>query len=140
MNGAIYDSTFNLFFKLQVREVLRRRARDAPLRADVAVGEIGLGAAARRVYSASFLSDGRAGADRVWWALLALPAAVLIGFAFAAAGLAATTYMRGWQDFDFVQLAMLPLFLFSTTFYPLSTYPGRCSWSSSARRSTTAWS
>jgi len=49
---------------------------------------------------------------------------VLIGFAFAAVGLAATTFLRGWQDFEFVQLALLPLFLFSTTFYPLSTYPG----------------
>ena len=55
--------------------------------------------------------------------MLALPAAVLIGFAFAAAGMAATTFMRSWQDFDFVQLAILPLFLFSATFYPLSTYP-----------------
>ena len=32
--------------------------------------------------------------------------------------------MRSWQDFEFVQLAVLPLFLFSATFYPLSTYPG----------------
>jgi lipooligosaccharide transport system permease protein len=31
--------------------------------------------------------------------------------------------MRSWQDFDFVHLAVLPLFLFSTTFYPLTTYP-----------------
>jgi lipooligosaccharide transport system permease protein len=58
-----------------------------------------------------------------WWAVLALPAAILIGFAFGAVGLAATTFLRGWQDFEFVQLVLLPLFLFSTTFYPLSTYP-----------------
>jgi lipooligosaccharide transport system permease protein len=57
------------------------------------------------------------------WAVLALPAAVLVGFAFSAVGMAATTYMRGWTDFDLVQLVLLPLFLFSTTFYPLSTYP-----------------
>jgi lipooligosaccharide transport system permease protein len=57
------------------------------------------------------------------WAVLALPAAVLIGFAFAAVGMAATTFLRSWTDFDFVQLAVLPMFLFSTTFYPLSTYP-----------------
>jgi lipooligosaccharide transport system permease protein len=37
--------------------------------------------------------------------------------------MAATTYMRGWTDFDLVQLVLLPLFLFSTTFYPLSVYP-----------------
>jgi lipooligosaccharide transport system permease protein len=48
---------------------------------------------------------------------------VLIGFAFAGVGMAATTYMRSWKDFDFVVLATLPMFLFSTTFYPLSVYP-----------------
>jgi lipooligosaccharide transport system permease protein len=37
--------------------------------------------------------------------------------------MAFTSFMRSWQDFDFVQLAILPLFLFSTTFYPLSVYP-----------------
>lgn len=37
--------------------------------------------------------------------------------------LAATTFMRSWKDFDFVILATLPMFLFSTTFYPLSVYP-----------------
>jgi lipooligosaccharide transport system permease protein len=58
-----------------------------------------------------------------WWGLLLLPACLLIAFAFSAAGMACATFMRGWQDFDYVQLVLLPLFLFSTTFYPLSTYP-----------------
>ena len=56
-------------------------------------------------------------------AILAIPAATLIGFAFGAAGMAATTFMRSWQDFDLVMLFMLPLFLFSATFYPLDVYP-----------------
>jgi len=57
-------------------------------------------------------------------ALLALPACLLVALAFAAVGMAAATYLRSWQDFDLVQLAVMPLFLFSTTFYPLSVYPG----------------
>jgi lipooligosaccharide transport system permease protein len=64
-----------------------------------------------------------AGAVTSWWALLTLPAAVLIGLAFGGAGLATATYMRSWKDLDLVQLAVLPMFLFSATFYPLSTYP-----------------
>jgi lipooligosaccharide transport system permease protein len=56
-------------------------------------------------------------------ALLAIPAAVLIGFAFAAVGMACTTFMRSWQDFDLIQLVTLPLFLFSATFFPLEVYP-----------------
>ena len=61
------------------------------------------------------------------WGMLALPAAILIGFAFAATGMAATTYVRTWADFEIVQLVLVPLFLFSATFFPLSTYtPHRC--------------
>ncbi|MGH3422937.1 MAG: ABC transporter permease, partial [Streptosporangiaceae bacterium] len=57
------------------------------------------------------------------WAVLDVPAAVLIGFGFAAIGMFGTTYMKSWQDFDYVILASMPLFLFSATFYPLSVYP-----------------
>ncbi len=61
------------------------------------------------------------------WGFLALPAALLIGFAFAAMGRAATSFMRSWQDFDLVNMISLPLFLFlflfSATFYPLDVYP-----------------
>src|SRR5207244_672961 len=62
------------------------------------------------------------------WGILALPAAVLIGFAFAGAGLAATSYMRSWTDFDLVAAAMVPMFLFSGTFFPLSRYPEWFAW------------
>ena len=59
------------------------------------------------------------------WAILCLPAAMLIGFAFAGAGMAATTFMRSFVDFDYVNIALLPLFLFSGTFFPLSQYNDR---------------
>jgi lipooligosaccharide transport system permease protein len=57
------------------------------------------------------------------WVLLAVPAALLVGFAFGAVGMAATTFMKTWQDFDLIQLVVLPLFLFSGTFYPVDAYP-----------------
>ena len=53
---------------------------------------------------------------------MAVPIAALIGYAFAALGMAATTFMRGWADFEYVPAATLPLFLFSATFYPVSAY------------------
>ena len=37
--------------------------------------------------------------------------------------MAATSFMRTWQDFDLIQLVILPMFLFSATFYPIETYP-----------------
>ena len=57
------------------------------------------------------------------WVVLAVPAALLVGFAFGAVGMAATSFMKTWQDFDLIQLVVLPLFLFSATFYPIETYP-----------------
>ena len=76
------------------------------------------------IYSAAFLVTMLAFGDlQSWWAVLALPGAVLIGYAFAGVGLAATTYMRSFVDFDYVNMAMIPLFLFSATFFPLARYP-----------------
>ena len=125
MNGAVYDSVFNVFFKLRYAKTYDA-VLATPLSApDVAVGETTWALLRGATYSAAFLVVMAVlGLTPSWSAVLALPAAVLIGFTFAAVGLAATTFLRGWQDFEFVQLALLPLFLFSTTFYPLSTYPG----------------
>jgi len=63
-----------------------------------------------------------------WWGLLALPAAFLIGFGFAGAGIAAVTWMRTWQDFDIVQLVMLPMLMFSAVFFPISVLPDAIEW------------
>jgi lipooligosaccharide transport system permease protein len=124
MNGAIYECTFNVFFKLKYAHVYDA-VLATPLRAvDVARGEIVTGLVRGTAYSAVFVSMMAALGDvDSPWAAAALPAAVLINFAFAAVAMAATTYMRGWTDFDLVNLVILPLFLFSATFYPLSTYP-----------------
>ena len=42
---------------------------------------------------------------------------------FACLGTLASTFVRDWPDFDLVQIVLLPMFLFSGTFYPLSVYP-----------------
>ena len=52
----------------------------------------------------------------------------MIGFAFAGAGVAATTFMRSWQDFELIGLVQLPMFLFSATFFPITTYPDSIQW------------
>jgi lipooligosaccharide transport system permease protein len=124
MNGAIYDSTMNVFYKLR-----EARTYDAILAtpigvSDVALGEIGWALIRGAIYATMFLLVMFVlGFVRSPLAILALPAAILIGFAFAGAGMAATTFLRTWQDMDMVQLVILPLFLFSATFYPLDTYP-----------------
>jgi lipooligosaccharide transport system permease protein len=81
------------------------------------------------LYATGFIITAAAlGLIHSWWGVLALPAAVVIGYSFAGIGLAAATFMRSWQDFDLIQLVQLPMFLFSTTFYPLSVYPNAVQW------------
>ncbi len=124
MNGAIYDSTFNVFFKLNYQKTY-----DAVLATPLGVGDVALGEIAwalirGTLYAIGFLAVMLVlGLVRSPWMILAIPAAILIGWAFAAVGMAATTFMRTWQDFDLLQLVLLPLFLFSATFYPISVYP-----------------
>jgi len=129
MNGAIFDSTFNIFFKMKFLH-LYDAVLATPMRPwDIATGEVAWALLRGACYSTVFVVVmASMGLVLSWWAVLALPAAVLIGFAFAGAGMALTTFMRSWQDFEFVQLAILPMFLFSATFYPLSTYPGPVQW------------
>ena len=129
MNGAVFDTTGNVFFKLKYAR-LYDSVLTTPLGPrDVAVGEVTWALLRGSVYAAMFLLVmALAGTVTSWWALLTLPAAVLIGMAFAGAGMAATTYMRSWKDLDLVQLAVLPMFLFSATFYPLTTYPEAIRW------------
>jgi lipooligosaccharide transport system permease protein len=124
MNGAVYDSTFNVFHKLKYAKVYDA-ALSTPLGpVDVAVGEVTWALSRGLMYAVLFLVVLAAtGLATTPWLILALPASLLISLAFAGIGMAATTYMRSWKDFDFVILATLPMFLFSTTFFPLSVYP-----------------
>ena len=129
MNGAVYDSTMNVFFKLKFAHTYDAMLATPLEPADVAVGEIIWAQLRGTLYSAAFLLVMLVmGLIGSWWAVLALPATMLIGLAFAAVGMACTSFMRSWQDFEFVQLAILPMFLFSTTFFPLSVYPQPLQW------------
>jgi lipooligosaccharide transport system permease protein len=124
MNGAVYDATFNIFFKIKYAKLYDAVLATPVGPRDVAVGEIACAQLRGSVYSAAFLLVMLAmGVIHSWWALVALPASILVGAGFAASCMAVTTFMRSWQDFEFVQLAIMPMFLFSTTFYPLSVYP-----------------
>ncbi len=129
MNGAVMDSTFNVFFKLRYARLYDSVLATPMGPRDVAVGEISWALLRGGIYSGLFfLVAVLAGLVRSWWALLAVPAAVFISFAFSAVGMFATTFMRSWVDLDYITLAIQPMFLFSATFFPLSTYPEGLQW------------
>ena len=124
MNGAIYESTFNLFYKLRYV-----RSFDAIVATPVGVEDATLGEILWAVGRGSVYSIGFVvlmlvlGLVASPLAVLAIPAAILVGFAFAALGAAATTFVRQWQDLDILQLVLQPMFLFSATFFPITVYP-----------------
>jgi len=128
MNGAIFDATGNVLHRLKYARIYDAALATPMEPVDVAVGEIGWALIRGQLYAISFLGV-MAGFGLVesWWALLTLPACALIGLTFASIGFAGTTFMRGWTDMDIVNTAMMPLFLFSATFFPTSSY-GSWAW------------
>src|SRR5215207_203418 len=125
MNGAIYETTMNVFHKLKHDRLYDTVLATPMVPADVALGEIGWAVMRGALYSTMFLLTmwalGMVGSPCI---VLAVPACVLVSTAFGAIGMAATTFMRSWADFEYVTVVTLPLFLFSATFYPLSSYGG----------------
>jgi lipooligosaccharide transport system permease protein len=124
MNGAMYDSTFGIFHRLKYGKVYDAVLATPLTPPDIALGELiwclirgGLYAVAFTVVVTFF------GVPTSALAVLAIPAALLISLGFAGLGMAIATFMRSWQDFEVVNLLMMPMFLFSTTFFPLGVYP-----------------
>lgn len=129
MNGAVFDTTFNFFFKYKYAKTFDAMLATPLGPIDIALGEMGWAMLRGTMYSGAFLFFMAVlGLVSSPWAILCLPAAMLIGFAFAGAGMAGTTYMRSFVDFDYVNIVLLPLFLFSATFFPLSQYPPAVQW------------
>ncbi len=124
MNGAIYDSTWNVFFKMQFSKLYEGMLSTSLGPLDVALGEISLALLRGALYGVGFMVVMQfLGLNLSWWALLALPAVVLIAFAFASFGMAVTSYMTTFQQMDWINFVLLPMFLFSATFYPITVYP-----------------
>ncbi|GAA4622764.1 ABC transporter permease [Cellulomonas oligotrophica] len=124
MNGAVYDSTWNVFFKMHFGKLYDAMLTTSLGPLDVALGEIAFALLRGGLYAAGFLTVMQVmGLNLSWTAVLAVPAVLLVAFGFAAVGMAVTSYMTTFQQMDWIQIVMLPMFLFSATFYPLSVYP-----------------
>ncbi|MFB0836285.1 ABC transporter permease [Arthrobacter halodurans] len=129
MNGAVYDSTWNVFFKMNFGKLYQNMLYTSLGPLDVAIGEIFLALLRGFLYATGFTAImGVMGLITTWWALLMVPASVLIAFGFASIGMGITSFMKTFQQMDWINFVMLPMFLFSATFYPLSVYPQAIQW------------
>ncbi|CAB5116294.1 MAG: ABC transporter [Actinobacteria bacterium] len=124
MNGAIYDSTMNVFFKLTHDRIYHGMLATSMGPLDVALGEIGWALLRGFSYACAFMAVViPLGLIPSIWGVLAIPAAVLIAFGFASIGMALTSYMKSFQQLEIVNMLLLPMFLFSGSFFPLSVFP-----------------
>jgi lipooligosaccharide transport system permease protein len=125
MNAAFNQTCFAVFSRMKAQ-----RGYDAVVPTPLSIADIAIGEVVSAVISGVFASCGFVvvmlvlGLVTSPGVLLAIPGALLVGYAFGAVGLAVTTFLRNFSDFQLIQLVMLPMFLFATTFYPLSIYPG----------------
>jgi lipooligosaccharide transport system permease protein len=124
MNGAIYDSTWNVYFKLHEGKIYHGMLATSLGPLDVALGEILTALLRGFAYAVGFMAVATPmGLIPSWWGVLAIPAAVLIAFGFASIGMAITSYFKSYQQMGLINISLLPIFLFSGSFYPLSVFP-----------------
>ena len=129
MTGALSETTFNFFGKMKFMKLYDGILATPVRPIEIALGELAWAMLRGNIYAAAFLvvmvvmdltTPPRA--------LLAFAAAVLVGFAFGGAGMALSTFMRSWQDFDLLSSTQFALFLFSGTFIPADAYPPALRW------------
>jgi lipooligosaccharide transport system permease protein len=131
LNGALSDGCFNIWFKLHFMKTYDGILA-TPMRVpDVVFGEMLWAVTRGSIYAACFLivllTVGHITGRTVLLsplASLAFPAAVLAATSFSALFVCITTFVRKIEDFDIVVgLAVMPMFLFSGTFFPVSRVP-----------------
>lgn len=129
MNGAIFETTYPVYFKVRHSKLYEAMLSTPLGPLDIAIGEISWAVLRGGAYSTMFvLIMALMGLVDSPLGVLLVPVALLIALAFAAVGMAASTFIRSPSQFDYIQLVVVPLFLFSTTFYPLSVYPEGLQW------------
>jgi lipooligosaccharide transport system permease protein len=129
MNGAVYDSTWNVFFKMHFGKLYQGQLATSLGPLDVALGEISYALMRGLAYAIGFMVVvGSMGYVPSAWGLLAIPGALLVAFGFASVGMGITSYLKNFQQMSWINFFLLPMFLFSGTFFPLTVYPEWAQW------------
>ena len=124
LNGAVMDATWNVFMKLKFNKLYETMLSTSLGPLDVALGEIAVALVRGGIYATSFVAVmALLGLVGSWWVLLTIPTCLLIAFGIAALGMAATSFCRTFQQMDWIMLVLMPMFMFSGTFYPVDVYP-----------------
>lgn len=129
MNGALYDSTWNVFFKLKFAKLYQGMLATSMGPLDVALGEIFMALFRGFLYAVGFtVVIALLGLATSWWAVAMIPVALLIALGFAALGMAVTSYFDTFQQMEWINIALLPMFMFSATLFPITVFPEAVQW------------
>lgn len=129
MNGAVYESTWNVFFKLRFGKIYQVMLQTPMGPMDIALGEVGWALLRGLAYGVAFMVVAFVmGLVTSLWALLMVPVALLVALGFAGFGMGITSYLTNFRQMDVVGFVMLPMFLFSATLYPITVYPEWIQW------------
>jgi lipooligosaccharide transport system permease protein len=125
MQGAVGESMWPVMAGTKWVRVYHAMVATPVRPADVYVGVVGWAAARVAMGASAFLAvAAMLGAVRSPWGVLAVPAAVLCATAFAAVLTAWSATQDTDQRFPVVmRVGVMPLFLFSGTFFPVSQLP-----------------
>ncbi len=129
MTGALSETTFNFFGKMKFVRLYEGILATPVRPIEIALGELAWAMVRGVIYSAAFVVImAFMGLTTPARALVMLPATLLVGLAFGALGMAVSTIIRSWQDFDLIASGQFALFLFSGTFVPPTAYPTAVRW------------
>ncbi|MGZ8512672.1 MAG: ABC transporter permease [Candidatus Limnocylindria bacterium] len=125
MNGAVFETIFNVFFKLNYAKTYDGVLATPMGITEIALGELIWALLRALLYAvAMFVVMILMGLVLSPLGIFTIPAALLVAASFAAAGLAGTSYLRTVNDFDIpMGLVVMPMFLFSGTFFPITIFP-----------------
>jgi lipooligosaccharide transport system permease protein len=125
MYGAIFETTWGAFFKMDRGRVYEACAATPLSLEDVALGEAGWGATRATLYGLAFLAIALPfGVIHSPWAVAVVPGLFLVGMMFAVLGLTYTYFVRRIDSLAyFWTLFITPMFMFSGIFFPLDRLP-----------------
>ena len=130
MNSSFFETTYSSFVRMYYLKTF-----DATMSAPVSVDEVTTGeivwGATRSLLAATIMLAVLSAFGLIRWpySLLILPLAVLGGLGFGAIGMMFTGIVPNIDLFTLPTfLFITPMFLFSGTFFPLSTLPGWAQW------------
>lgn len=125
MNAAIFDVTFGVFVKVRFWKLYDAVITTPVEPQDVALGELLWATTRAVIYGTVFLLVTAAfGHVSSPWAVLVPAASALIGLVFGLIGLIVTALMPSINMFAyFFTLFIMPLFLFSGIFFPVTNLP-----------------